>query len=469
MILQLCTVGLAVSVSAAFPDLVIGQACEPKSLSAVRLGTYGHMDMLISPYAISAEALNTFESAADAQPTQMAKLWGSRELMSAYYSKGAVKSIRPIMQGLNDLDVGPEDLRLGLLFYSYSPDQDSLATFLITNCGIEAYAKQSGIREKLESAITTLRLDMDSQSRQRERGVALEPSSASPAQGNVENTEKELSTILFPESFRDPMRSLSYLVIVPALDIGTVPFAILHPFGDETYLVDHLSVSVGASLWDAYLWLSRMDKIRLHVYGQRIDSPENTSNAVVVGNPTPAPSLHLPPLPGAENEARAVAQLVHGRLFLGPQATKAAVLSAVKGSGFVYFATHGVADQKDPMHGSFLALSGKDGRLTGNEIQFTPQFHDALVVLSACQSGLGKESDAGIMGIARSFQISGADVVMSLWDIDDEATADLMKAFVSNLGHETHADALRDAMIATRSVHPDPSRWGAFSVFGNPF
>ena len=221
---------------------------------------------------------------------------------------------------------------------------------------------------------------MDSQSRQRERGVALEPSSASPAQGNVENTEKELSTILFPESFRDPMRSLSYLVIVPALDIGTVPFAILHPFGDETYLVDHLSVSVGASLWDAYLWLSRMDKIRLHVYGQRIDSPENTSNAVVVGNPTPAPSLHLPPLPGAENEARAVAQLVHGRLFLGPQATKAAVLSAVKGSGFVYFATHGVADQKDPMHGSFLALSGKDDRLTGNEIQFTPQFHDALVL-----------------------------------------------------------------------------------------
>jgi CHAT domain-containing protein len=162
-----------------------------------------------------------------------------------------------------------------------------------------------------------------------------------------------------------------------------------------------------------------------------------------------------------------VAELVHGTLLLGPEATRAAVEAHVQGSRFVYLAAHGVADASNPLRGSYVVLA--DGRWTANEIQYTPEFRNTLVVLSACQTGLGKVSDAGVLGIARAFQISGANVVMSLWSIDDGATADLMADFVRGLEFETRADALREAMILTREKYPDPSKWGSFAVFGSPF
>lgn len=77
--------------------------------------------------------------------------------------------------------------------------------------------------------------------------------------------------------------------------------------------------------------------------------------------------------------------------------------------------------------------------------------------------------DAGIVGLARAFQLAGAkDVVMSLWSVDDEATRDLMTLFMhesaANWGDP--ADALREAMLAVRRQHPAPAKWASFVVFG---
>lgn len=89
-----------------------------------------------------------------------------------------------------------------------------------------------------------------------------------------------------------------------------------------------------------------------------------------------------------------------------------------------------------------------------------------LVILSACQTGLGKSMEAGITaGIARSFLIAGASqVVMSLWNVDDEATAYLMNRFVYHLQNENlfcPSEPLRLAELDTRKIQ-ESSPMGKF-------
>ena len=96
-----------------------------------------------------------------------------------------------------------------------------------------------------------------------------------------------------------------------------------------------------------------------------------------------------------------------------------------------------------------------------------------MVILSACQTGLGKSMDAGIIGLSRGFQIAGANhVIMSLWNVDDEATAFLMRRFLMYIQTESKffpAEPLRKAIIAAKKKYPDPSKWASFAVFGVPY
>ena len=93
-----------------------------------------------------------------------------------------------------------------------------------------------------------------------------------------------------------------------------------------------------------------------------------------------------------------------------------------------------------------------------------------MVILSACQTGLGKSMEAGVVGLARSFLLSGSNhVIMSLWNVDDEATAYLMNRFLFHLGEKTRfmpAEPLRRALLDTRKKYPKPSQWASFSLFG---
>jgi CHAT domain-containing protein len=93
-----------------------------------------------------------------------------------------------------------------------------------------------------------------------------------------------------------------------------------------------------------------------------------------------------------------------------------------------------------------------------------------LVVLSACETGLGKiENGEGVFGLQRSFMQAGArNVLISLWKVDDEATRDLMIAFYRYLalGNTLH-DSLKKAQADQAAIHADPSLWGGFVLVGN--
>ncbi len=198
------------------------------------------------------------------------------------------------------------------------------------------------------------------------------------------------------------------------------------------------------------------------------------SGALVVGNPAMPrwQGAPLPPLPGAEREAAAVAKALEGAgvaLLTGAKATESRVREALAGKRWLHLATHGVALDDRPGE-SFVALAadGKaDGLLSVGEV-LGLQLQADLVVLSACQTGLGKVSGDGVLGLGRAFLYAGTPrVVVSLWSVPDEATALLMGRLYAGLAKGlAPAEALRQAQLATRKRYADPLAWAAFELVG---
>ena len=190
---------------------------------------------------------------------------------------------------------------------------------------------------------------------------------------------------------------------------------------------------------------------------------------------------HIPRLPASRDEAAAImAALPAGAGFeaLGFAANKATATSPdLSHYRIIHFATHGILDSEHPEL-SGLVLSRfdaaghpQDGFLRLDDI-YNLSLPADLVVLSACNTGLGKNvKGEGMIGLARGFMYAGtARVLASLWKVDDEATAELMTHFYRHLLQErqTPAAALRAAQIAMwqqKRWHA-PYYWAAFVLQG---
>lgn len=216
-------------------------------------------------------------------------------------------------------------------------------------------------------------------------------------------------------------------------------------------------------------------------------------------------NLSFKPLAGFAKEAEAIKTLFetkHGgsaNVLAGAQASKAAFLREASDASAVHVITHGYfADPSDPSPGkqtlggprnkvvdetlamrflpgllSGLAFAGAnsipredgeragdDGILCASEIETASLPRAELVVLSACETGLGAVAGGeGITGLQRAFHIAGArSVVASLWKVDDQATVHLMSEFYRNLWQKglSKLDALREAQLSMlRSYDPD--------------
>lgn len=118
------------------------------------------------------------------------------------------------------------------------------------------------------------------------------------------------------------------------------------------------------------------------------------------------------------------------------------------------------------LKGNDISLDAEDGILTAKEISFLNLNNVDLVVLSACQTGLGETSDEGVFGLQRGFKLAGTKtLLMSLWKVDDKATQMLMTEFYKNF---LNGKSKRESLLAAQKVvretpgFEDPVYWAGF-------
>jgi CHAT domain-containing protein len=189
----------------------------------------------------------------------------------------------------------------------------------------------------------------------------------------------------------------------------------------------------------------------------------------------------IPALPASRDEAEGIMSVVpHGTGLqaMGFDASRATFMNPdLAHYRIVHFATHGFVDYQHPeLSGLVLSLvdlngNPQDGFLRLHDI-YNLKLSADLVVLSACNTGLGKDlKGEGLIGLTRGFMYAGArSVTASLWKVDDEATAELMKLFYEGMFQRglTPASALREAQISmwkTKRWHA-PYYWAAFVIQG---
>jgi CHAT domain-containing protein len=246
--------------------------------------------------------------------------------------------------------------------------------------------------------------------------------------------------------------------------------------------------------------------------GQRAASTSSQSSSSAASTPASQRAVDLSggalnPLPGTEVEVTAIEKLLRQSgwqttLYTEDRALKTSI-QKVRGPRVVHIATHGFfledqrpADQSgrvvrlsgaadDPMLRSGLFFAGAnrtragaapaagqdDGVLTAYETSQLNLQGTELVVLSACETGLGEQSNSeGVFGLRRALQEAGAEsVMMSMWSVPDQETQELMSLFYAKwLGGLDKPEALRQAQLAEREVVRKrygkdlPYYWGAF-------
>jgi CHAT domain-containing protein/Flp pilus assembly protein TadD len=274
-----------------------------------------------------------------------------------------------------------------------------------------------------------------------------------------------------------PTNPESHVIFIPHQSLFLVPFAALQD-QDGKYLIEKHTLLTAPSIQVLNL---------THKQRQRIQQTASDNavivgisrKAVVVGNPTMPkvpPQIGEQPqplnsLPGAEEEAKAIAEVLKTQALTGKQATKAAVMQQMSEARIIHLATHGLLEDLGGtgVPGAIaLAPSGNDnGLLTANEV-LNMKLNAELVVLSACDTGGGRITGDGVIGLSRAFITAGTpSLVVSLWKVSDEATAFLMPEFYRQLSsNPDKAIALRIALLATMKKYPNPRDWAAFTLIG---
>jgi CHAT domain-containing protein len=292
-------------------------------------------------------------------------------------------------------------------------------------------------------------------------------------QNNLKALHELLIAPVLPMVPREPD---AIVTIVPHGPLFSVPFAALMSSNGKFLAEDHtLSYAPAIGVLRATQKLNDETK-------------NDPSSLLAFGNPITKAIAFLGALPYAEKEVNHVAELfgaTRSTVRVSGQATKQAFAQLAPKSTVVHLATHGLIDEEHPMQSAVvLAPEGRDdGLLTVKDILQLPSLKAKLVVLSACQTGRGKITGDGVIGLSRSFIIAGTPAVMvSQWNVDDVMTEYQMvafyKEFLKNMGK---ARALRKAQLETIAIlekggsttggtntRANPRYWAAFQMIGEP-
>ncbi|MCU0346525.1 MAG: tetratricopeptide repeat protein, partial [Saprospiraceae bacterium] len=179
-----------------------------------------------------------------------------------------------------------------------------------------------------------------------------------------------------------------------------------------------------------------------------------------------------------QTEAKSIQQIMGGEAYLGQAATEQNFMASAPGAGVLHLAVHAKSNDE---HGeySYLAfyqtMDSVENELVFVKDLYSMRIKAALVVLSACETGIGElQRGEGIVSLARGFSYAGAaSIVTTLWSIDDFASSEIMQLFYENLKNgDTKDAALRSAKLAflgrrKGSNASHPLYWAAFIPVGD--
>jgi CHAT domain-containing protein len=246
------------------------------------------------------------------------------------------------------------------------------------------------------------------------------------------------------------------LLIIPYGELHYMPFAALND--GQAYLMQGRAIR--------YLPSALM----LALAKPATSTSTDIKRMLILGNPDLGKSEL--DLPSAQEEAQSLQGMFkdNSELFIRKAATESLLKDRIKEFSHIHVASHGEFFSANPL-ASRLRLSKdsrNDGELTVSEV-YEMSINADLVMLSACETGLGKVSNGDdVIGLMRGFLYSGAKAVIgTLWEVDDEATADLSKRFYSNLRKGwSNAKALAEAQEFVAGKKPHPFYWAAFAMSG---
>ncbi|MDL1942395.1 DUF2225 domain-containing protein [Chloroflexi bacterium CFX2] len=271
------------------------------------------------------------------------------------------------------------------------------------------------------------------------------------------------------EAYPKSANQLYQALIEPIKENITTPNLIIVPHGVLHYLPFSAITDGTNYLMDDHL-ITYLPSTSAWPYIKQNTGKVNI-NPLIIGNPYVS-SANLQPLPFAEKEAQTIADLYQAETFMNEFATESIVRDRAGESGVLHLAAHGNYNIANPLYSAiYLASDGKnDGILETHEIYGLNLHQTDLVVLSACETQLGKLSQGDeLVGLTRAFIFAGTpSVISSLWSVDDQATKLLMEKFyVYWLSGMSKSEALRQAQIDVRELYPNPYYWAGFVLNGD--
>lgn len=303
---------------------------------------------------------------------------------------------------------------------------------------------------------------------------------------------KQTSHFLFQSLLAQPLASLDTgiheLMIIRDGLLGFLPFELLvqHPgdhatFAPEDFLVNHYDISYANSA-SLLLRQSRIDQPPppYDFAGFAPDYPETEIRATDTLSNTPLAFVlrsEYSALPGAAAELKTIRQLLGGTIFQNDRATEENFRQIAGQYKILHFAMHALANNEQPQF-SELVFSilppndTSDGRLRAIEL-YNLQINAQLAVLSACNTGFGQwKRGEGMVSLGHAFTYAGVpSIVMSQWKVPDQATAEIMAVFYTNLKAGQAKDvALAAAKRDFLTQHPEmahPLFWAGFIAYGD--
>ncbi len=305
----------------------------------------------------------------------------------------------------------------------------------------------------------------------------LDESNTNSVYNNFVSQSPKIYTYLLAESLENLPDTVNYLVIIPDGILNLIPFETLlqsdkniisKDYKNLDYLINSYSIgyAYSISLINNHIGKSENSKVNYSGFAPQYLTLEYNTDL----------TIPLTDLPSARESVVKSSQLFEGRSYVSDHATKVSFVNSADEASVLHLAMHCVIDNDSPMDTKLIFDSNSNDNanyLKASDL-YNLQLDNQLSVLTACNTGVGNIREGeGVISLSRAFTYAGSEsLMMSLWNVPDTQTADIVESFFANLKEgrrkdESLRNAKLDYLARTTKSTSHPMFWAGFIITGN--